>query len=41
MTRTIRIFCSLLLAIAIAAPAAAQPGTLKLPPYTKVVLKNG
>jgi predicted Zn-dependent peptidase len=41
MTRTIRIFCSLLLALAVAAPAAAQPGTLKLPPYTKVVLKNG
>ncbi len=41
MTRTIRIFCSLLLALAVAVPAAAQPGTLKLPPYTKVVLKNG
>jgi predicted Zn-dependent peptidase len=41
MTRTVRTFCSLLLAIAIAAPAAAQPGALRLPPYTKVVLKNG
>lgn len=41
MTRTIRILCSLLVAIVVAAPAFAQPGTLKLPPYTKVVLKNG
>jgi len=41
MTRTIRILCSLLLSLAVAAPALAQPGTLKLPPYKKVVLKNG
>ncbi len=41
MTRAIRIFCSLLLALAIAAPAAAQPGTLKLPAHKKVVLRNG
>jgi predicted Zn-dependent peptidase len=41
MTRAIRIFCSLLLALAVAAPAAAQPGTLKLPAHKKVVLRNG
>ena len=41
MTRTIRILCSLLLALAIAAPAIAQPGSLKLPPYKKVILRNG
>jgi zinc protease len=41
MTRTIRILCSLLLAIAVAAPAIAQPGSLKLPPHRKVVLTNG
>ncbi len=41
MTRTIRILCSLLLVLAVAAPAVAQPGSLKLPPYKKVVLKNG
>jgi len=41
MTRIIRILCSLLAALAIAAPAAAQPGSLKLPPFKKVVLRNG
>lgn len=41
MTRTIRILCSLLFALAIAAPIFAQPGTLKLPAYKKVVLRNG
>jgi len=41
MTRTIRILCSLLVALAAAAPAVAQPGSLTLPPYKKVVLKNG
>jgi zinc protease len=41
MTRTIRILCSLLAVIAVAAPALAQPGTLKLPAYKKVVLRNG
>ena len=45
MTRTTRILCSLLVALGVAAPAAApaaaQPGTLTLPAYTKVVLKNG
>jgi zinc protease len=41
MARNIRILCGLLIALAIAAPAAAQPGSLKLPPYRKVVLKNG
>jgi predicted Zn-dependent peptidase len=41
MTRTIRTLCSLLVALAVALPAAAQPGSLKLPPYKKVVLKNG
>ena len=41
MTRTTRILCSLLVALAIASPAVAQPGSLKLPPYKKVVLRNG
>ena len=41
MTRTIRILCSLFLVFAFAAPAVAQSGSLKLPPYKKVVLKNG
>jgi predicted Zn-dependent peptidase len=41
MTRTIRILCCLLAALAVAATAAAQPGTLKLPAYKKVVLRNG
>ena len=41
MTRNTRTLCSLLAALAIALPAAAQPGTLKLPPYKKVVLRNG
>jgi len=41
VTRTIRILCSLLLALAIVSPVMAQPGGLKLPPYKKVVLKNG
>jgi hypothetical protein len=41
MTHAIRILCSLLLALAIAAPAVAQPGSLKLPPYKKVTLRNG
>ena len=41
MTRTIRILCSLLAAAAIAAPAIAQTGSLKLPPYKKVILRNG
>lgn len=41
MTRTIRILCSFLLVLAFAAPAVAQTGSLKLPPYKKVVLKNG
>ena len=41
MTRTIRTFCSLFVALAIAAPAVAQPGSLKLPPHKKVVLRNG
>jgi len=41
MTRAVRILCSLLLALAIAAPAAAQPGSFKLPPYKKVILRNG
>jgi predicted Zn-dependent peptidase len=41
MTRSTRILCSLLLALAIASPSAAQPGGLKLPPYKKIILKNG
>jgi zinc protease len=41
MTRTLRILCSLLVALAIASPAIGQPGSLKLPPYKKVVLRNG
>jgi predicted Zn-dependent peptidase len=41
MTRTIRILCSLCVALAVAAPSFAQPGTLKLPAYKKVVLRNG
>jgi len=41
MTRTIRTFCSLFVALAIAAPAIAQTGSLKLPPHRKVVLRNG
>jgi predicted Zn-dependent peptidase len=41
MTRTTRILCSLLLVLAAAAPAVAQTGSLTLPPYRKVVLKNG
>ena len=41
MTRSTRILCSLLLVLAVAAPAVAQTGSLTLPPYKKVVLKNG
>ena len=41
MTRTIHILCSLLLALAVASTAIAQPGSLRLPPYKKIVLKNG
>jgi len=41
MTRTLRIACSLLVVLALTAPALAQPGSLTLPAYRKVVLKNG
>jgi predicted Zn-dependent peptidase len=41
MTRALRIACSLLVILALAAPALAQPGSLKLPAYRKVVLTNG
>jgi predicted Zn-dependent peptidase len=41
MTRATRIACSLLVVLALAAPALAQPGSLRLPAYTKVVLENG
>ncbi|MCX6549919.1 MAG: pitrilysin family protein, partial [Acidobacteria bacterium] len=41
MTRAVRIACSLLVVFALATPALAQPGSLKLPPYKKVVLANG
>jgi zinc protease len=41
MTRATRIACSLLVVLALAAPALAQPGALKLPAYKKVVLMNG
>jgi zinc protease len=41
MTRTIRILCSLLAALAVATAASAQSGSLRLPPYKKVVLTNG
>jgi zinc protease len=41
MARNIRILCGLLIALAIAAPAEAQPGSLKLPPHRKAILKNG
>ncbi len=41
MTRAPRMACSLLVVLALAAPALAQPGSLKLPAYKKVVLKNG
>jgi predicted Zn-dependent peptidase len=41
MTRLIRLAVGLLLIAAVAVPAAAQTGALKLPPYKKVVLKNG
>lgn len=41
MTRTFRTAASLLLALAVATPALAQPASLKLPPYKRVVLPNG
>jgi len=41
MTRTARFLCSLLVLTVVAVPAMAQPGGLKLPPYKRVVLKNG
>lgn len=41
MTRTLRTVCCFFLALALTAPAVAQPGGLKLPAYKKAVLKNG
>lgn len=41
MTQIHRIALSLLVVSGLAAPLLAQPGSLALPPYKKVVLKNG
>ena len=40
MTRALRIACSLFVVLALAAPALAQSGSLTLPAYRTVVLKN-